>query len=75
MPLTVTTMFPEVAPPGTGTTMLVADQDVGVAVVPLNVTVLEPLLAPKFAPVSVTEVPIGPLDGAAFVRLGGPGTV
>jgi len=41
-PLTVTTTFPVVAPPGTGTAMLVADQLVGVAVVPLNFTVLVP---------------------------------
>jgi hypothetical protein len=42
MPPTVTTTFPVVAPVGTGTTMLVAFQLVGVAVVPLNVTVLVP---------------------------------
>src|SRR5262249_54146473 len=41
-PPTVTTTLPVVAPAGTGTTMLVADQLVGVAVVPLNVTVLVP---------------------------------
>jgi len=41
-PLTVTTTFPVVAPAGTGTTMLVALQLVGVADVPLNVTVLVP---------------------------------
>lgn len=41
-PLTVTTTFPLVAPLGTGTAMLVALQLVGVAAVPLNVTVLDP---------------------------------
>jgi hypothetical protein len=41
-PFTVTTTFPLVAPLGTGTTMLVAPQLVGVAEVPLNVTVLDP---------------------------------
>ena len=41
-PPTVTTTFPVVAPPGTGATILVALQLVGVAVVPLNVTVLDP---------------------------------
>lgn len=46
-PPTVTTTFPEVAPIGTGTTMLVALQLVGVAGVPLNVTVLVPCVAPK----------------------------
>jgi hypothetical protein len=42
IPLTVTTTLPVVAPLGTGTAMLVALQLVGVAVVPLNVTVLVP---------------------------------
>jgi hypothetical protein len=41
-PAAFTTTFPVVAPVGTGATMLVALQLVGVAVVPLNVTVLEP---------------------------------
>jgi hypothetical protein len=41
-PLTVTTTGPDVALAGTGTTMLVALQLVGVAAVPLNVTVLDP---------------------------------
>jgi hypothetical protein len=68
-------MLPVVAPLGTGTTMLAADQDVGVAEVPLKVTVLVPLVAPKFAPVIVTDVPTGPLAGETLVRLGGPGTV
>jgi hypothetical protein len=35
-------------------------QLVGVAVCPLNVTVLAPCAEPKFAPVIVTEVPAGP---------------
>ena len=39
-PFTVTTTLPVVAPAGTGTTMLAALQLVGVAAVPLNVTVL-----------------------------------
>jgi hypothetical protein len=41
-PPTVTTTLPDVAPVGTGATMLVALQLVGVAAVPLNVTVLVP---------------------------------
>ncbi len=41
-PETVTTTFPLVAPAGTGAVMLVALQLVGVAVVPLNFTVLLP---------------------------------
>lgn len=42
VPPTVTTTFPVVAPAGTGTMMLASFQFVGVAVTPLNVTVLEP---------------------------------
>jgi hypothetical protein len=72
---TVTTTLPVVAPAGTGTTMLVADQLVGVAVVPLNLTVLVPWVAPKFVPVIVTEVATGPLVGDRFVMLGGTVTV
>jgi len=60
LPPTVTTTFPVVAPLGTGATMLVLLQLVGVAAVPLNVTVLVPCVAPKFVPVMVTDVPIGP---------------
>jgi hypothetical protein len=41
-PPTVTTTLPVVAANGTGTVMLVALQLVGVASVPLNVTVLVP---------------------------------
>ncbi len=69
-PPTVTTTLPVVAPAGTGTTMLVADQLVGVAVVPLNVTVLVPFVAPKFVPVIVTDVPTGPLVGVRLVTVG-----
>jgi hypothetical protein len=57
MPPTVTTTFPDVAPAGTGTTMLVALQFVGVATVSLKVTVLVPWVEPKFEPEIVTEVP------------------
>jgi len=74
-PPTVTTTLPVVAPAGTGTTMLVADQLVGVAAVPLNVTVLEPCAAPKFEPVMVTSVPTGPLVGDRLVMPGGTVTV
>src|SRR5215471_4119455 len=65
---TVTTTFPVVAPDGTGTTMPVADQLVGVAGVPLNVTV--PGVDPKFAPMIVTTVPTGPLAGDKLVIVG-----
>jgi hypothetical protein len=74
-PPTVTTTLPVVAPAGTGTTMLDADHDVGVAVVPLNVTVLLPLLAPKLLPLIVTAVATGPLVGDKLVSIGGTVTV
>src|SRR6266853_451917 len=74
-PPTVTMTVPVVAPTGTGTTRLVADQLVGVAAVPLNVTVLVPCVAPKFVPVIVTAVPTGPFVGDRLVTLGGTRTV
>jgi len=70
LPPTVTTTLPVVAPDGTGTTMLVFDQLVGVAVVPLKVIVLVPFVAPKLVPVTDTDVPTGPLEGARFVIAG-----
>ena len=74
-PLTVTITLPVTAPAGTGTTMLVALQLVGVAVVPLNVTVLVPWVAPKFVPVIVTDVPTPPDVGERDVMLGVGSTV
>ena len=73
-PPTVTTTFPVVALAGTGTTMLVADQVAGVATMPLKVTVLVPLVAPKLAPAIVTDVPTGPLVGLRVVTLGAGAT-
>jgi hypothetical protein len=73
-PPTVTTTLPVVAPDGTGATMLVALQLLGVAVVPLNLTVLLPCVAPKFAPAIVTDVPTKPDAGDKLVMLGA-GTV
>src|SRR5580700_6640804 len=69
-PPTVTTTFPVVAPVGTITTMLVALQLVGVAAVPLNVTVLVPCVAPKFAPAIVIGAPANPEVGFKLVILG-----
>jgi len=69
-PLTVTTTLPVVAPVGTGTAMLFADQFVGNAEVPLKVTVLVPWLAPRFVPVIVTEAPTGPEVGLRVEMLG-----
>ena len=59
-PETVTTTLPVVAPAGTGTTMLVKVQLVGVAGTPLKVTVLAPCVPPKSEPVIVTDAPTGP---------------
>ena len=67
-PPTVTTTFPVVAPAGTGTTMLVSLHAVGVAAVPLNVTV--PGVAPKLVPAIVTAVPAGPDAGVRLVMPG-----
>ncbi len=67
---TVTTTLPVVAPAGTGTVMLVADHAVGVAAVPLNVTVLAPWFAPKLLPLMVTGVATGPLEGERLVNVG-----
>jgi hypothetical protein len=64
---TVTTTFPVVAPVGTGTTMPVALQLVGVAAVPLNVTVLVPCVAPKPVPATVTDEPTIPPVGETLV--------
>jgi hypothetical protein len=50
--------------------MLVALQLVGVATVPLNVTVLVPCVAPKLVPVIVTDVPTIPEFGLRLVILG-----
>jgi hypothetical protein len=62
--------LPFVAPLGTGATMLVALQLVGVAIIPLNVTVLVPWDAPKLVPVIVTDVPTGPVIGLILLMLG-----
>jgi hypothetical protein len=67
MPFTVTTTLPVVAPVGTVATIDVAVQLVGVAVVPLNVTVP---VVPKFVPVMVICVPTGPLVGLMLAICG-----
>src|SRR5258708_25206203 len=70
IPPTVTTTLPVVAPLGTVTAMLVAFQFAGVALVPLNVTVLVPCVEPKFVPVMVTAVPTTPEVGFRLVMFG-----
>src|SRR5260370_28068885 len=68
-PPPVTPTFPAVAPAGTGAVILVALQAVGVAAVPLNLTVLVPCVVPKFAPAIVTELPTNPDVGFRLVML------
>jgi hypothetical protein len=68
--LTVTTTLPVVAPVGTGAKIKVAFQPLGVAIVPLNVTVLEPWVDPKFVPAIITNVPTPPDVGDKLVILG-----
>ena len=66
-PFAVTITFPLAAPFGTSTTIVVAFQVVGVAAVPLKVTVPVPCEVPKSVPVMVTEVPTGPEVGLRLV--------
>ena len=66
----VITTFPVVAPLGTGTATVVPFQPVGVAAVPLKLTVLAPCTAPKFTPEIVTGVPTGPDVGDKLLMLG-----
>src|ERR1700676_1041493 len=74
-PETVTTSGPEVTPVGTDTTTLVALQLVGIALVPLKLTVLAPCVVPKLTPVIVTAVPTVPDVGDKLVMLGAAVTV
>jgi hypothetical protein len=70
-PETVTTTFPVVALVGTVAVMLEAPQLVVVAVIPLNLTVLDPpLVAPKFDPAITMEDPTAPVLGVSDVILG-----
>jgi hypothetical protein len=74
-PFTVTTIEPVVAALGTGTTIDDAVHELGVAVVPLNATVLVPWVEPKFIPVIVIEAPTGPEPGDRLAMLGVGSTV
>ena len=69
-PDTVTTTVPVVALFGTGTTIFVEFQLVGVPAAPLNATALPPCEFPKFFPLIVTEVPPDPDVGDKLVMLG-----
>jgi hypothetical protein len=64
---TTTGIVPAGTPPGTGTTIVVLLQLVGVAAMPLNVTVLAPWVAPKPNPVMVTDVPTCPVTGESVI--------
>jgi hypothetical protein len=66
----MTTTFPVAAPPGSVTTMLAALRLVGVPVVPANLRVLLPCVAPKSAPLTVTTAPTGPDVGPKLVMFG-----
>ncbi len=74
-PLAFTTTFPEVAPVGTGTTMLVSLQLVGVPALVPNLTVLLPWVDPKPLPVIVTELPTGAAAGERLAMFGAGTTV
>ena len=67
-PCFVTTTGPDEAPDGTSAAMLTSLQDVTAAAVPLNVTVLEACVAPKFRPATVTAWPAGPDAGVSDER-------
>src|SRR5436190_9737761 len=70
-PVTVATTEPVVAPTGTGATMFVSDHKVGVAVVPLNLSVLLPWELPNRVPTIETSSPTWPLDAVTDVMVGG----
>jgi hypothetical protein len=74
-PLAWTTTFPVVAPEGTTAKILLALQLITVAVVPLNLIVLIPWVAPKFDPAMVTEAPTAPEVGVKLLILGAGTTV
>jgi hypothetical protein len=59
----VTTTEPVVALTGTVHVMLISDHEVTTAGVPLNVTVDEPFVAPKYLPFIITVAPNVPLEG------------
>ena len=59
----MTTKLPLDVPLGTGTTIWVLLQLVGLAAVPLNMTLLDPCVEPKLAPMIAIEVPIDPDAG------------
>jgi hypothetical protein len=75
IPLTMTEIGPEVAPNGTEVVILVVDDAVTAAAVPLNVTVFSEGVLLKLVPVIVTTTPKPPLLGEKLVIEGVPKTV
>ena len=69
-PSTVIITLPVVAPAGTGDTIEVALQPVGVAAAPLKVSLLLPWVAPKFVPVIVIGAPAALDAGETLVMTG-----
>lgn len=69
-PATVTMTLPVSAPAGSGVTIVLGPQEVGVAATPLNETVLVPCVEPKPPPLITTDCPNGPDAGLRFVMLG-----
>jgi len=74
-PPTATVTGPVLAVAGTGTTMLVELQLLGVAAMPLKLTVLLPCVVPKFSPEMVTDVPDAAEEGVILAILAGGSTV
>jgi hypothetical protein len=74
-PPTVTRTGPDVALAGTVVAIDVADHVDAVAVMPLNVTVDVPWVAPKFDPVNVTFAPTTPVVMLRLVKTGAAVTV
>ena len=74
-PFTVTMIGPEVAPPGTVTTILVEVPVDTIAGVPLNFTILLAGVVSKLVPLIVTDVPTNPLVGLKLVTVGTGTTV
>ena len=68
--VTITLALPAAALLGTGATMLVALQELGVALAPPMVTVLVPCVAPKLEPAMVTDVPVAPDVGDRLLTTG-----
>ena len=69
-PLTITCIFPDVAPAGTVAVNEEAVAAVTIAFVPLNLTTLFAGVVLKFVPEIVTVAPTAPLDGENPVMVG-----